>query len=114
MPPFARWRGQTNDVTRLFLAAGQIPDLVNMAGGLPDPSVWPVDPLADLAARAVRETPQAALGYSPIDGLPALRDAIAERFSAPGLTLTRDNVLVTTGGMQALDLIGKVLVDKAG
>ena len=114
MPPFARWLGQTNDVTRLFLAVGQIPDLVNMAGGLPDPSVWPVDPLADLAARAVRETPQAALGYSPIEGLPALRDAIAERFGAPGLTLTRDNVLVTTGGMQALDLIGKVLVDEGG
>lgn len=50
-------------------------------------------------------------GYAPIEGLPALRDMIAERFSAPGLGLIRENVLITTGGMQALDLLGKVLVD---
>ena len=113
-PAFADWLSQTNDVTQVFLAAGQIPDLINMAGGLPEPSLWPVGDIADLAARAVREHPAQALGYSPIEGLPALRDAIAARFSRPDLPLTRDNVLVTTGGMQALDLIGKVLLDRGG
>lgn len=113
-PAFADWLSQTNDVTQVFLAAGQVPDLINMAGGLPEPSLWPVADIADLAARAVREHPAQALGYSPIEGLPALRDAIAARFSRPDLPLTRDNVLVTTGGMQALDLIGKVLLDRGG
>lgn len=109
---FARWLSQTNDVTQLFLSAGQIPDLINMAGGLPEPATWPVPELSAQAAAAVAEHPQEALGYGPIEGLPALRDAIAARFSAPGLTLTRENVLITTGGMQALDLIGKVLLDE--
>ncbi len=111
-PPFARWLGQTNDVTQVFLAAGQVPDLVNLAGGLPDPSVWPVEALADLSARAVREHPQEALGYPPIEGLPGLRDVIAARFSTDGLRLGRENVLITTGGMQGLELIGKVLLDE--
>ncbi len=113
-PAFADWLSATNDVTQLFLSAGQIPDLINMAGGLPEPSLWPVEAIADLAAQAVRDDPAQALGYSPIEGLPALRDAIAARFSAPGLALTRANVLITTGGMQALDLIGKVLLDRGG
>jgi 2-aminoadipate transaminase len=110
-PAFASWMSGTNDITRTFLSAGRIPDLVNMAGGLPDPSLWPVEELADLSRRAVLDHPGEALAYSPIDGLPRLRDALAARFSTGGLTLTRDNVLVTTAGMQGLDLVGKVLLD---
>lgn len=111
-PAFARWLSRTNDVTRIFLSAGGNPDLINMAGGLPDPSVWPVAELSRHAAAAVAEHPEAALGYSPIEGLPALRAAIAARFGQDGLSLTRDNVLITSGGMQALDLIGKVLLEE--
>ena len=110
-PAFAEWLSDTNDVTQIFLSAGQIPGLINMAGGLPDPVTWPVAELAELARKAVSDHPRDALAYAPIEGLPALRDMIAARFSAPGLALTRANVLITTGGMQALDLIGKVLVD---
>lgn len=110
-PAFAGWLSGTNDVTQVFLAAGRIPGLINMAGGLPDPSTWPVAELSALAARAAIETPADSLGYSPIDGLPALRDLIAARFGTDGVALTRENVLITTGGMQTLDLIGKVLLD---
>lgn len=113
-PPFADWLCQTNDVTRMFLAAGQIPDLINMAGGLPDAGTWPVDEIAGLAERAVREHPADCLAYPPIEGLPALRDAIARRLGGGDLALTRDNVMITTGGMQTLDLLGKVLVDADG
>ena len=51
-PAFARWLSQTNEVTKTFLAAGQVPDLINLAGGLPEPSVWPVEELAEIAASA--------------------------------------------------------------
>ncbi|GGF20549.1 2-aminoadipate aminotransferase [Aliidongia dinghuensis] len=111
-PAFARWLAQTNDVTQIFLSAGQRPDLINMAGGLPDPAVWPVAELSAFAASAVSDHPTETLGYGPIEGLPALRDALAARFSTPELTLTRANILITTGGMQALDLIGKVLLEE--
>jgi 2-aminoadipate transaminase len=113
-PAFARWLNETNDVTQTFLAASQIPDLVNLAGGLPDPSTWPVTDLAQFAAHAVADHPDQTLAYSPIDGLPDLRDRIAADYSTGDLHLTRDNVLITTGGMQALDLLGKVLLDEAG
>jgi 2-aminoadipate transaminase len=111
-PAFARWLSETNDVTQTFLSAGLIPGLINMAGGLPDPQTWPVAELAELAQRAVADHPRDALAYAPIEGLPALRDLIAARFSAPGLALSRENVLITTGGMQGLDLIGKVLLEE--
>ena len=111
-PGFAGWLSDTNDVTQTFLSAGQIPGLINMAGGLPDPSTWPVEDLAELARAAVANHPGDALAYPPIEGLPALRDMIAARFAAPGLALTRENVLITTGGMQGLDLIGKVLLEE--
>lgn len=110
-PGFARWLSQSNDVTSVFLAAGQNPDLINLAGGLPEPALWPVDELAELAAEAVRNHPVEALAYGPIPGLPALRDLIAARFSTPTLRLGRENVLITTSGMQALELVGKVLLE---
>ncbi|QFG35997.1 PLP-dependent aminotransferase family protein [Paracoccus pantotrophus] len=113
-PAFAPWLSRSNDVTSVFLAAGQVPDLVNLAGGLPEPSVWPVAELADLAAEAIRNHPDETLGYGPIPGLPALRDLIAARFSTEALRLSRENVLITTGGMQALELMGKVLLEPGG
>jgi 2-aminoadipate transaminase len=113
-PKLARWLAETNDVTQTFLSAGLIPGLINMAGGLPEPTTWPASDLSALAAKAVSEHPGDTLAYGPLEGLPILRDLIAARFSAPGLSLTRENVLITTGGMQALDLIGKVLLDQGG
>ena len=111
-PAFARWLDDTNDITRLFLAASQIPDIINIAGGLPEPSVYPVAELADFASRAISQFGNDTLNYGPIEGLPALRDQIASRFSVDGLQFSRDNVLITTGGMQGLDLIGKALLDE--
>ena len=113
-PSFARWLGTTNDVTRTFLAAAQIPGLINMAGGLPAPETYPAAHLAGIAHRAIAEHPGDTLGYGPIEGLPELRDALARRFSSSALHLTRDHVLVTTSGMQGLDLIGKVLLEEGG
>ncbi len=110
-PPYAAWLGATNDVTRMFLSAGHIPGLINMAGGLPAPELYPADELAEIARDAIAAHPQETLGYGPIEGLPALRDALARRFSRPGLPLARENVLITTGGMQGLDLLGKVLLE---
>ncbi|MEM9715661.1 MAG: PLP-dependent aminotransferase family protein [Pseudomonadota bacterium] len=111
-PAFAKWLDDTNDVIAVFLAAGQIPDLINLAGGLPAPEVWPVDGLADLARDAVLDHPSDVLNYSPVDGLPALRDEIATRFSKGDLNLTRDNVLIVSAGTQGLSLLGQVLLEE--
>ena len=109
---FAGWLDDTNDITRAFLAAGQIPGLINIAGGLPDPQVYPVDRLSEIAAQSIAEFPNETLGYGTIEGLPDLRAAVAQRYSTETLHLTPENVLITTSGMQALDLIGKVLLNE--
>ncbi len=111
-PAFARWLGTTNDITRTFLAAGSKPGLINMAGGLPEPTIYPVDELAGIAQEIIRRYPDDALGYGPGEGLPDLRDAIARRFSSAALPLTRANILITSSGMQGLDVIGKVLLEE--
>ena len=88
-----------------------MPDIINIAGGLPEPSLYPANELADFASKAISEFGNDALNYGPIEGLPVLRDQIAQRFSVKEVQLTRDNVLVTSGGMQGLDLIGKALLN---
>ncbi|HEV2674000.1 MAG TPA: PLP-dependent aminotransferase family protein [Aliidongia sp.] len=113
-PAFASWLGMTNDITRTFLAAGGIPGLINMAGGLPAPQTYPATEIAEIARRAIEIHPADVLGYGPVEGLPELRDALAQRFASPRLPLTRANVLVTAGGMQGLDLLGKVLIEDGG
>jgi 2-aminoadipate transaminase len=113
-PVFARWLGTTNEVTRRFLGAGRIPGLINIAGGLPAPELYPAAELAAFAKQAIEEHPAETLGYSPIEGLPDLRDALAARFSTQALKLGRENVIVTASGLQGLDLIGKVLVEEGG
>ena len=109
---FASWLEDTNDITKAFLAAGQIPGLINIAGGLPDPQVYPAAQIADIAARAVTDFPAETLGYGPLDGLPELRAVIAQQYSSDHVQLTPENVLITTSGMQGLDLLGKVLLDE--
>jgi 2-aminoadipate transaminase len=104
----------TNDITRVFLSAGHIPDLINLAGGLPEPSSFPVSEISAIARDVIAAHPAEALGYGPVEGLPELRDLLAARFSSEALKLTRANVLVTSGGMQGLDLIGKALLEEGG
>jgi 2-aminoadipate transaminase len=111
-PAFAEWLDDTNDVTATFLAAGRIPGLVNLGGGLPGTEIWPIPEMARLATSAVTDHADETLAYAPVAGLPKLRDLIASRYSEGNLTLTRDNVLITAGGAQALNLIGTVLLEK--
>lgn len=113
-PGFARWLNSTNDVTRRFLAAGRIPGLINIAGGLPAPQTYPAAELAEIARQVIADHPQETLGYGPIDGLPELRAAVAARFSRNGLEIAPENVLITTSGMHGLDLLGKVLLEPGG
>lgn len=108
-PAFAPWLAETNTVTKSFLAA-PAPGRINLAGGLPPDETFPAEALAGLAAEVLRAHPGECLGYGPVEGLGALRDALAARFSTPALRLARENVLVTTAGMQGLDLVGKVLL----
>lgn len=98
---------------RNILKAASDPDIISFAGGLPNPISFPQDALLESTERIVKNHGSQAFQYSITAGLPELRQYIADRYNRKfGMHLTIDNILITTGSQQALDLIGKVLLNK--
>src|SRR5215470_10049360 len=101
----AAWLRETNDITQQFLAIGGRADIISLAGGLPAAELYPVEAIRAATLRALDRWGGGALEYGPVEGLPALRVAIAARIAGEtGAALGPDNVLVTVGAMQGLDL----------
>lgn len=98
---------------RGILKAAADPSVISFAGGLPNPVSFPQEALLASMERIVKTYGSKVFQYSITAGLPELRQYIAGRYNRKfGLRLTLDNVLITTGSQQALDLIAKVLLDK--
>lgn len=98
---------------RGILKAASEPDVISFAGGLPNPISFPQEELLKSAERVIKTYGSNVFQYSITAGLPQLRQYIADRYNRIfGLSLTADNIIITTGSQQALDLIGKVLLDK--
>lgn len=98
---------------RGILKAASDPDVISFAGGLPNPISFPQEELLESTNRIVKTYGSSVFQYSITAGLPELRQYIADRYNRIfGLTLTPDNIIITTGSQQALDLIGKVMLDK--
>lgn len=97
---------------REMLKVTQRPNIISFAGGLPAAELFPTRELGECAVAVMNELGGAALQYSVTEGVPELRDWIAqhlvERF---GGELTREDVLTVNGSQQGLDLIGKILID---
>lgn len=106
-----RMRGMSSSVIRELLKLTQQPDIISFAGGLPAPEIFPVKAFEAAATRVLQEHGAIALQYSTTEGYPPLRQLIADKINRLGLTATVDNILITSGSQQALDLVGKVLVD---
>jgi 2-aminoadipate transaminase len=112
-PGLSRWLSASNDITQQFLAIGGLPDFISMAGGLPASEFYPVDAIGQAAEGAASRWGASALEYGPFEGFPAMRAHIAERLSdQTGRPFAVENILLTVGAMQGLDLVGKVLLDR--
>jgi len=83
----------------------------SLAGGLPSPDSFPIEALREATARVLTDTPREALQYAASEGHGPLREWVAQHLSGHGMTVDADQVLITTGSQQGLDLIGKVLAD---
>lgn len=86
-------------------------DTINLAAMYPSADLLPDAPLRRCIDHVLRTDSATALGYAPRSGLPRLRDLIARELQNRGVMAAADNVLVTTGGQQALDLIARILVN---
>jgi 2-aminoadipate transaminase len=96
---------------RDLMALTERPEVISLAGGLPDTSTFPAEDLAAITAKMAATDAARALQYGPTDGVAAVKDCIAEVMAAEGTTVDPDDVLVTTGGQQVIDLVCKTLVD---
>lgn len=98
---------------RGILKSASDPSVISFAGGLPNPISFPQEDLLESMERVVKTYGSKVFQYSITAGLPELRQYIAGRYNRKyGLHLTADNIIITTGSQQALDLIAKVLLDK--
>ncbi len=98
-------------IIRELLKFTQQPDIISFAGGMPAPELFPREQLAAAAHRVLSEYGEKALQYGPTEGHLPLRRWISERMVRYGIQAESDNVFVTTGSQQALDLIGKLLIN---
>jgi 2-aminoadipate transaminase len=109
-----RTKSLTSSTIRELLKLTQRPEVISFAGGLPAPELFPLERF-QAACRAVLSDPQrgqAALQYSPTEGYPPLREMIARHTARYGILAKPENVLITSGSQQALDLIGKLLINR--
>lgn len=105
---------ETSAIRELFKLLGK-PGIISFAGGFPDSAMFDVEGIREASNKALAEDPGAALQYGATEGYNPLREQLAafmtEKMKSTGAQLTPEGLIVTTGSQQALDLLGKTLVD---
>jgi DNA-binding transcriptional MocR family regulator len=99
-----------SEIRALFSVASR-PEVVSLAGGSPYTAALPLDAVGEMLGRLVLDRGAVALNYSSGQGDPQLREQICEVMSLVGIAATADDVVVTVGSQQALDLVSRVLLD---
>jgi 2-aminoadipate transaminase len=100
-----------SSAVRELLKLTELPDVISFAGGLPAPETFPVDRFAAAFNKVMADHGARALQYGTTEGYTPLREMIARRSTRYGINIELDNVLITSGSQQALDLIGKVFIN---
>ena len=106
-----RTDGMKSSTIRELLKLTQQPDIISFAGGLPAPDVFPVERFQEASNHVLRKDAKKALQYSTTEGYLPLRELIISEILGEELNITPENVIITSGSQQALDLIGKVLLN---
>lgn len=96
---------------RELLKMTRRPDIISFGGGLPDPETFPVKDLEDISCQLLRDKGAIALQYGPTEGEAPLRQEIAKWMSREKATIKPENILITVGSQQGLDIISKVFLD---
>lgn len=96
---------------RAFAKLINDPSVISFAGGAPSPETFPSERIAEIAGRVIREKRSVSLQYGPTRGLPRLCDFVAGICRSRGIDCNVDDILLTTGSQQALDLIAHTLLN---
>ena len=99
-----------SEIRALFSVANR-PEVVSLAGGMPYLPALPLDAIADIASRLIAEKGAVALQYGSGQGEERLREQIVEVMRPQGISAHPDDIVVTTGSQQALDLVSRIFLD---
>jgi 2-aminoadipate transaminase len=106
-----RTRSMKSSAMREMMALTERPDVISLAGGLPDTSTFSPELYAKLMSQVAAEAAARALQYGPTEGMAVTVDCIVEVMASEGTSVNPADVIVTTGGQQVIDLVCKALVD---
>jgi 2-aminoadipate transaminase len=106
-----RTKVMKSSAMRDLMALTERDDVISLAGGLPDTSTFPPDSYASLMSVVAAESCSRALQYGPTEGLGLVKNCIIQVMQVEGIDVDPDEVLVTTGGQQVIDLVCKTLLD---
>ncbi|MDX6706280.1 MAG: 2-aminoadipate transaminase [Solirubrobacteraceae bacterium] len=107
----ARTRVMKSSAMRDLMALTERDDIISLAGGMPDTKSFPAESFAAIMTRVAVDSCARSLQYGPTEGLARLRGCIAEVMAEEGTEIHPDDVLVTSGGQQVIDLVCKTLID---
>ena len=106
-----RIKGITSSRIRELLKVTQRPGMISFGGGLPAPDVFPVQRFEEACHKVLTEQAASALQYGETEGYKPLRELLANNMARYGIKAKAENVLITSGSQQALDLIGKLFIN---
>jgi len=101
---FARRAGERGGDELAAILAGVPDGVLALTGGFPNPATFATDVLGDIAARVLRDEPGLALQYTPVEGIPSVREYLADRQAAQGRRPAAGELMVTSGGMECIAL----------
>ncbi len=101
---------QPSEIRSLFAVASR-PEIVSLAGGMPNLSALPMEMMADVVHNLISTNGSEALQYGSGQGHPKLREQICDVMALEGIRANADDIVVTTGSQQALDLISRIFID---
>jgi 2-aminoadipate transaminase len=107
----SRTKVMKSSAMRDLMSVTARPEVISLAGGLPDTSTFPPHTFAAVAQRIAAESCAKALQYGPTEGLDETKQCIAEVMAAENMRADPEDVIVTTGGQQVIDLVTKTLID---
>src|SRR5512137_1619777 len=97
---------------RELLKLTEQPDIISFGGGMPAPEAFPIEEFREACNFVLKENGAQALQYGPSEGYRPLRELIVQLSQRYGIDITPDNILITSGSQQALDLLGKILINR--
>ncbi|HSM25706.1 MAG TPA: PLP-dependent aminotransferase family protein, partial [Anaerolineaceae bacterium] len=106
-----RTHSMKGSAIRELLKITQMPDVISFAGGMPAPEIFPVEEFKEACIRVLDKHGPEALQYGTTEGYLPLREMISRHTNQYGIKVNADNIMITNGSQQALDLLGKIFIN---